>query len=294
MSNNELSDVSQKKQQVSGLFDRVAITFDHVGPRFFSHFGRRLVELARIPNGALVLDVATGRGAALIPAAESVGTQGRVIGIDLSEIMVQETAKELARLGLSSNIEVRRMDAEHLQFPDESFDYVLCAFGIFFFPRLDLAISEFRRVLKPNGRIVVTTWEKSWDEHWGWFDELLKTYLPPEPETSEPVESDSVSQPIFDTPEGLDAILNKAGFANIEIVFEETDFVYATEEEHWSSLWSHGARGSLEKIEQANGADGLQRFKADVFTKTQSIKQTDGIHQLFPVLFASATKGDLS
>lgn len=290
MDNNESSEMSQQKQQVSGLFDRVANTFDHVGPRFFSHFGRRLVELAHIPIGAHVLDVATGRGAALIPAAESVGAQGHVVGIDLSEIMVQETAKELTRLGLSSNIEVRQMDAEHLQFPDESFDYVLCAFGIFFFPQLDRAMSEFRRVLKPNGRIVVTTWEKSWDEHWGWFDELVKTHLPPEPETSEPAES--ASQPVFDTPEGLDAILKKAGFANIEIVFEETDFVYATDEEHWSSLWSHGARVSLEKIEQANGTDGLQRFKADVFTKTQSIKQTDGIHQLFPVLFALATKGD--
>ncbi|MBI3161515.1 MAG: hypothetical protein HYZ23_03350, partial [Chloroflexi bacterium] len=131
------------------------------------------------------------------------------------------------------------------------------------------------------------------NEHWGWFDELVKKHLPPEPEGNEPAEPDSGSQPVFDTSEGLDAILKKAGFANIEIVFEKTDFVYATEEEHWSSLWSHGARVSLEKIEQANGADGLQRFKADVFTKTQSIKRTDGIHQLFPVLFALATKEDI-
>lgn len=290
MDNNESSEMSQRKQQVSGLFDRVATTFDHVGPRFFSHFGNRVVELASIPNGAHVLDVATGRGAALFPAAKSVGTQGRVIGIDLSEGMVQETAKELARLGISSNVEVRQMDAEHLQFPDESFDYVLCAFGIFFFPQLDRAMSEFRRVLKPNGRIVVTTWEKSWDEYWGWFDELVKTHLPPESEASEPAESDSASQPIFDTPEGLETILNKAGFADIQIVFEATDFVYTTEDEYWSTLWSHGARVSLEKIEQSTGADGLQRFKSDVFKKAQTIRQTDGIHQLFPVLFALATK----
>ena len=290
MNNNESSETSQRKQQVSGLFDRAATTFDHVGPRFFSHFGRRLVELARIPSGAHVLDVATGRGAALFPAAKSVGTQGRVIGIDLSEGMVQETAKEIARLGLSSNVEVRQMDAEHLQFPDESFDYVLCAFGIFFFPQLDRAMSEFRRALKPNGRIVVTTWEKSWDEHWGWFDELVKAHLTPEPEASEPAESDSASQPVFDTPEGVEAILSKAGFAHIQTVFEATDFVYATEDEYWSTLWSHGARVSLEKIEQSKGADGLERFKSDVFKKAQSIKQRDGIHQLFPVLFALATK----
>lgn len=290
MSNNESSETSHRKQQVSDLFDRVSATFDHVGPRFFSHFGNRVVELAQIPKGAHVLDAATGRGAVLFPAAESVGTQGYVIGIDLSEGMVQETAKELARLGISSNVEVRQMDAEHLQFPDESFDYVLCAFGIFFFPQLDRAMSEFRRVLKHNGRIVVTTWEKSWDEHWGWFDELVKTYLPPKPEASEPAESDSASQPVFDTPEGLETILNKAGFADIQIVFEAADFVYATEDEYWSTLWSHGARVSLEKIEQSTGTNGLQRFKSDVFKKAQTIRQTDGSHQLFPVLFALATK----
>lgn len=294
MNNDESSETTQQKQRVSGLFDRVANTFDHIGPRFFSHFGRRLVELARIPGGAHVLDVATGRGAALFPAAKSVGTQGYVIGIDLSEGMVQETAKELARLGFSSNIEARQMDAEHLQFPDESFDFVLCAFGIFFFPQLERAMSEFRRVLKPNGRIVVATWEKSWDEHWGWFDELVKKYLPPEPDASQDSDSGTAPQPVFDTPEGLETILKEAGFADIQVVFEATDFVYATEEEHWSSLWSHGARATLEKIEQNAGADGLQNFKADVFTKTQSIKQTDGIHQLFPVLFALATKGKLA
>jgi len=254
-----------------------------------------IVELAQIPSGAHVLDVATGRGAALFPAAESVGTQGRVIGIDLSEGMVQETAKELARLGLSSNVEVRQMDAEHLQFPDESFDHVLCAFGIFFFPQLDRAMSEFRRVLKPNGKIVVTTWEKSFEEQQAWFDEIAKTYLPPaEPEGNEVAESESASQPVFDTPEGLEAILNKADFADIQTVFEAADFVYATEEEYWSTLWSHGARVLLEKIEQSTDVDGLERFKSDVFKKVQAIKQPDGIHQLFPVLFALATKGEIS
>lgn len=294
MSNNEPSETSQRKQQVSGLFDRVANTFDHVGPRFFSHFGRRLVELARIPSGAHVLDVATGRGAALFPAAKSVGTQGYVIGIDLSEGMVQETAKELARLGISSNVEVRQMDAEHLQFPDESFDYVLCAFGIFFFPQLDRAMSEIRRVMKPNGKIVVTTWDKLFDEQLAWFEEIAKIYLPPEPEGNDLTESDSASQPVFDTPEGLEAIMNAAGFIDIQIVSEAAEFVYATEEEYWSTLWSHGGRVTLEKIEQATGADGLERFKADIFKNVQAIKQPDGIHQLFPVLFALATRGDIS
>jgi ubiquinone/menaquinone biosynthesis C-methylase UbiE len=117
----------------------------------------RIWEVAQIPSGSKVLDVATGRGAVLYPASESVGFQGSVTGIDLSEKMVQETNKELAGKKMFSNVEVRQMDAEHLGFPDESFDFVLCGFAIFFFPQLDKAMAEFHRVLKPTGQICVST-----------------------------------------------------------------------------------------------------------------------------------------
>ncbi|MBV6451243.1 MAG: Ubiquinone/menaquinone biosynthesis C-methyltransferase UbiE [Anaerolineales bacterium] len=247
-----------------------------------------MVELAQIPNGAHVLDVATGRGAVLFPAAESVGTHGLVIGIDLSEKMAQETAKEVERLGLSPIAEVRQMDAEDLQFPDKTFDFVLCCFAIFFFPQLDRAMSEFRRVLKPNGHIVVSTWDKLLDEEMNWFNEIVKTYLPSEPEESKPATPDSY--PVFDTVEGLRTIMEAAGFADVRIMSEAAEFVYATEEEFWSTLWSHGARVTLEAIEEKRGAEGLQRFKMDVYAKSQSIKQIDGIHQSFPVLFALATR----
>lgn len=290
MSHTEPSDIDQAKQRVSGIFDRAASTFDHIGPQFFSHFGRRLVEIAQIPSGSKVLDVATGRGALLYPTAKSVGPNGQVIGIDLSKIMVQETAKELVRMKISPNVEVHQMDAEHLQFDDESFDYVLCGFAIFFFPQLFQAMSEFRRVLKPNGQICVSTWDKVWKEQRTWFDEIVKAYLPPEPETNMVTESDSVPQPVFDTPEGLKAILSDAGFDNIQVFSEAADFVYTTEEEYWSTLWSHGMRGTLEKIEQITGMDGLEKFKLEVFQKVAALKQNDGLHQLFSVLVGLGTK----
>ena len=290
MDTNESPEIAQRKQHLSKLFDGVASTYDHVGPRFFSHFGRRLVEVAQIPSRSKVLDVATGRGALLYPAVESVGLKGSVTGIDLSEMMVQETNKELARKKMSSNIEVLHMDAEHLQFPDSSFDFVLCGFAIFFFPQLDKAMAEFRRVLKPTGHICVSTFDKLFDEEWNWFDEIVEAYLPSEPEETQAPETDSESEPVFDTPEGLTAILKSADFDDIQIVSETADFVYKTEEEFWSTLYSHGARGTLEKIEQDAGTDGLQKFKLDVFKKMDSIKQNDGLHQLVPVHIGLATK----
>jgi len=289
MDNKESSDVTEGKHEVAGIFGRAAPTYDRVGPRFFSHFGRRLVTLAQIPGGAKVLDVATGRGAVLFSAADVVGPQGFVVGIDLSEMMIQENWEEIKRLGLQ-NVKAHRMDAEYLEFPDESFDCVLCSFAIFFFPQLDRALSEMRRVLKPNGQIAVTTWASTRDEQWKWFEELTETYLPSESEPEQTSDPQSTSKPIFNTPEGLEAILASAGFVNIRVVSESREFIYADEEEWWSTLWSHGMRADLEAIEEKTGQDGLKRFQKDAFEKVQMIKQPDGIHQLFSVLFGLAFK----
>ena len=289
MDNNESSDVTERKHEVAGIFGRAAPTYDQVGPRFFSHFGRRLVTLAQIPSGANILDVATGRGAVLFSAAKVVGQQGHVTGIDLSEMMIQENGETIKRLDLQ-NVKLQRMDAEYLEFPDESFDCVLCSFAIFFFPQLDQALSEMRRVLKPNGQIAVTTWAGTRDEKWKWLKELIETYLPSESEPEQICDPQSTSKPIFNTLEGLDAILASAGFVNIRVFSESTEFVYADEGEWWSTLWSHGMRADLEDIEEKMGQDGLKRFQKDAFERVQIIRQPDGIHQLFSVLFGLASK----
>lgn len=66
-----------KKEQIAEVFSRAAESYDRVGPDFFSHFGHRLVELVEVRPGATVLDVATGTGAALLPAAERARPGGR-------------------------------------------------------------------------------------------------------------------------------------------------------------------------------------------------------------------------
>lgn len=280
-------EIAEKKQGVAGLFGRAAPTYDRVGPRFFSYFGRRLVEFAEIPSGARVLDVATGTGAVLFPAVEAVGPRGHVTGIDLSEAMVQEIAEEVGRLKLR-NVEVRQMDAEYLQFSDASFDFVLCGFAVFFFPQSDRALSEMCRVLKPHGRIAITTWGRLFVEQWKWFNELVAAHLRPEGETEQASDSQSPRPSLLDEPEELRGIITIAGFTDVQIVTETAEFIYADEEEWWSSLWSHGMREGLEKVEKATGTAGLERFKAAVFERLRNIRQDDGIHQLFEAIFALA------
>ncbi len=79
---------SEFKQTVVGTYDRAAHLYDQVGARRFTYFGGLLVERLNLPAGAQVLDLASGRGALLLAAAEKVGSGGRVIGIDLAPQMV--------------------------------------------------------------------------------------------------------------------------------------------------------------------------------------------------------------
>ncbi len=276
----------QQKQEYEAVFTRAAAAYGQVGPGYFAHFGRRLVEFACLPPGARLLDIACGRGAVLFPAAEKVGPAGEVTGVDLSAGMVAETRREIAARSIP-NARVMQMDAEQLQFPDGSFDGVLCGFALFFFPNLGRALAEIRRVLAPGGMVAVSTWG-TWDERWKWLDDLFKAYLPPalqgEPEPE--------AAPDFHSPAGLEAILSGAGFGGLRAEIVREEFAFRSEAEWWSTSWSHGSRYALEKIERALGPAGLERFKAEAFAHLQSFRAPAGFPQRMEVVLASGRAGD--
>ena len=261
-----------KKDILQGVFTRSAASYEHI--RYFPIFGEWLVETAQIPKGTKVLDVACGRGAVLFPAAECVGPDGHIIGIDLAEGMARETQVEIQRRGLNQ-ADARQMDAEHLSFPDSYFDFVLCGFSLQFFPHLDRALSEFNRVLKPDGHIAVTTWAAD-DERWDWFEELRSTY-------GAVVKLGSQS---LDKPDEIQGWFSRAGFVDIQISTKEINMVYRDEEEWWNVVWSISGRAGLEKL----SSEELEQLKADAFEKVQSQKQADGFHYRLEALCTVAMK----
>lgn len=116
-----------------------------------------LMRWARLARGEHVLDVACGTGLIALSAAEAVGPQGRVLGIDLSGRMVDAARRHAEDRGVS-NAAFARMDAEELELPDASFDVALCALGLMYMPDPAQALREMRRVLRPGGRIAVIVW----------------------------------------------------------------------------------------------------------------------------------------
>ena len=124
---DRVSDVSDTVR-MARLWGRVAAVYDVAVP-FFSVLGQRLVDALDPAPGERVLDVATGRGACLLPTAQRVSGDGYVVGIDLSSEMVAATAIELSRRGVS-NASVLIANAQHLGFAAGSFDVVTCSQAI--------------------------------------------------------------------------------------------------------------------------------------------------------------------
>jgi ubiquinone/menaquinone biosynthesis C-methylase UbiE len=277
-------DDQQTKQLYQGIFSRAAASYGQFGPAYFQYFGRQLVEFAHIPPGAKVLDVACGRGAVLFPVAEITGHSGEVIGIDFSETMVDETTREIAAREIH-NARVIQMDAEHLEFPDEHFDFIVCGFALFFFPQLNQALAEMGRVLIPGGQVAVSTWGK-YDKRWEWLDRLMEKYIPPESTET----NDTQQGPDFGTLAGIETILSSGGFHFLRADVQRQEMAFRSEEEWWSACWSHGGRQALEAIERKAGPDGLESFKAEAFERMQAFKTPDGFPEQFEVVFAAGQK----
>ncbi len=108
-------------------------------------------------RGKKVLDIATGTGFSTVAFAKA---GAEVTGIDITEYAVDATKKNFALRGLSGDI--RRMDAQNLEFPDATFDFV-CAHGcLMHMPDTAKAVREIYRVLKPGGKVYAWMYHKGW------------------------------------------------------------------------------------------------------------------------------------
>lgn len=145
------------KQRQREIYDSIAEIFSEVWARYTGRFAGDLIDILFPQAGESALDLAGGTGSAGLLLAERVGKDGSVHIVDLSPAMLHEAAKEAAARGIS-NVQTQVMDAEHLDFPDASFDLVVCTFSVMFFPDVPQAMREVARVLKPGGRIGLTVW----------------------------------------------------------------------------------------------------------------------------------------
>ncbi|HYZ79261.1 MAG TPA: methyltransferase domain-containing protein [Gaiellaceae bacterium] len=111
-------------------------------------------SLGRLEPGEAVLDLGSGAGTDSLVAAEMVGREGRVTGIDMTPEMLDRARAAAAELE-AENVEFVEAEAERLPFPDGSFDVVISNGVIDLIPDKDAVFAELYRVLRPGGRIQI-------------------------------------------------------------------------------------------------------------------------------------------
>ncbi len=150
--------VESKKKQVQTMFDKIAFRYDFMN-RFLSagidvSWRKKAIRELISLQPKKILDVATGTGDFAITSYNILKPE-KIIGIDISEGMLKIGRKKITRSGLQEKIELLNGDSEAIFFDDNSFDAVTVAFGVRNFENLEKGLSEIKRVLRPNGKLIV-------------------------------------------------------------------------------------------------------------------------------------------
>jgi len=147
-----------KGAQVEKMFDSIAENYDSLNRKMSmgNDIGWRRKGLAMLKalQPRTILDIATGTGDLAIQAYEDLHPDS-VLGIDISEGMMEVGRKKVAKAGLQDIIKFDKQDCMNLQLPDNSYDAVVVAFGIRNFEDLDRGLKEILRVLKPGGQLMI-------------------------------------------------------------------------------------------------------------------------------------------
>lgn len=155
------SDAS-KKSEVEDMFDNIAPKYDllnHVlSMKIDVAWRNTLVKWMKKDAVQKVLDVATGTGDLAIAVQK--GTQAEVVGLDLSQQMLNVGIVKIKKLNLDGRISMQKGDAENLPFSDNSFDAVSVAFGVRNFENLSRGLTELKRVVKENRSVYILEFSK--------------------------------------------------------------------------------------------------------------------------------------
>ncbi|MEN8857793.1 MAG: bifunctional demethylmenaquinone methyltransferase/2-methoxy-6-polyprenyl-1,4-benzoquinol methylase UbiE [Flavobacteriaceae bacterium] len=146
-----------KKEQVATMFNNISKNYDGLN-RVIS-FGidvswrKKVVKIVSKNNPQQILDIATGTGDLALMMSQL--NPAKIVGLDISEGMLEVGKQKISKANLSDKIEMVVGDSENMPFDDNTFDAITVSFGVRNFANLDKGLTEIRRVLKPNGTFVI-------------------------------------------------------------------------------------------------------------------------------------------
>ena len=152
-----------KKKQVEEMFDNISSNYDFLN--HFLSFGidniwrNKTIKIVSQNQPKLILDVATGTGDLAFAAQKKINPN-KIIGLDLSNGMLEVGRAKINKRNLNDKLEFIQGDSENLPFDNDYFDSVMVSFGVRNFENLNKGLSEIFRVLKKGGQIVVLEFSK--------------------------------------------------------------------------------------------------------------------------------------
>ncbi len=271
-----MTSTDEAKAKAAATYNAAADSYDDPANSFWARFGRRTIERLGLQDGANVLDVCCGSGASAIPAAEAVGPKGSVLGVDLAENLLERARAKAKAQGLQ-NIEFRIGDMLNLGLPESHFDAVVCVFGIFFVPDMTAAVRSLWHVLRPTGRLAITTWgSRFFEPATGAFWNSIREVRPDLYKGFNPW--DRIVEPA-----SLQAMLSEAGVEHVDIVAEAGEHPIPSPEAWWSAVAGSGYRGTLDQL---NAQDREHVCAANMdYIKSSGIQAVEA-----NVVYAIATK----
>lgn len=257
--------VPDVRQAVAELFDRSAQTYDSVGVESFTVIARQLLADVGLVRGERVLDVGCGRGAVLFAAAAQVGETGSVTGIDLAPGMIDRTVADIRDRGLT-NVRAMVMDAQEPDLPAADFDTVLASAVLFFLPDPLAGLRAWRRLLKPGGRLGVTTFGGN-DPRWAEVEAVFRPFVPPEMIWA-------IVNPAgpFASVRNFERAAASVGFVDASSVERQHPITFADPDQWIRWSWSHGQRIFWELVP----AEHQQDVHTRVETALDRLREPDG------------------
>lgn len=265
------ADLNQYKQQVIADFN-ARTNYDN---EFRYRFAEPLVDLAQLQKGQHVLDIATGTGIVAIAAAQIVGNQGKVIGVDISSGMLAQAQRKIEAAGLQ-NIELIEADAEYLNFPDDSFDAILCSSAIVYLTDIPASLQQWYRFLKPGGIVAFSCLAQTAVTASILFRSKAQKY------------GVTITNPneILDTPEKCQNLLEAAGFQDIKIVTQQFGGYFTNAQHAWQANANNAFGSQVFQL----APDKLEQLKAEYIAEIEAIATEPEFGNDFITFFVLAHK----
>jgi len=240
--------------QDAAFWDKMADQYETNAHPFTMLYAKAMLSRLHVGPGVRFLDVATGTGAAALPAAE---TGAEVVAIDFSERMVQHVRDHKV-----PNIDARRMDGQALELPDASFDVAVSVFGVSHFPDWNKGLREMARVTKSGGTAAVVTWRDP--EGTNIYDIIDKVARELFPDRINPPPAPAGMVALSD-PERLSAAMVAAGFEKPTVETLKEKYRFRVEQlflaDHWSGrLDAAQQKAVIDEVRRRFGHDGDNLF----------------------------------